>query len=33
MQKYHGYRYFDWKLSGGTLEFSESAVHLGGCDL
>jgi transposase len=29
MQKYHGYRYFDWKLSGGTLEFSESETHLG----
>src|SRR5436305_3549501 len=29
MQKYHGYRYFDWKLSGGSLEFSESAAHLG----
>ena len=24
MQKYHGYRYFDWKLTGGVLEFSES---------
>lgn len=20
MQKYHGHRYFDWKLNGGTLE-------------
>ena len=29
MQKYHGYRYFDWKLAGGALEFSESATHLG----
>jgi transposase len=29
MQKYHGYRYFDWKLSAGTLEFSESETHLG----
>jgi transposase len=29
MQKYHGYRYFDWKLEGGTLEFSESETHLG----
>jgi transposase len=28
MQKYHGYRYFDWKLSAGTLEFSESETHL-----
>jgi transposase len=29
MQKYHGYRYFDWKLEGGSLEFSESETHLG----
>jgi transposase len=29
MQKYHGYRYFDWKLEGGSLEFSESEKHLG----
>ena len=29
MQKYHGYRYFDWKLEGGSLEFSESKTHLG----
>jgi transposase len=29
MQKYHGYRYFDWKLRGGLLEFSESETHLG----
>jgi transposase len=29
MQKYHGYRYFDWKLNEGTLEFSESAARLG----
>jgi transposase len=28
MQRYHGYRYFDWKLSGGSLEFSESKKHL-----
>jgi transposase len=28
MQKYHGYRYFDWKLSDGMLEFSESETHL-----
>ncbi len=28
MQKYHGYRYFDWKLSAGSLEFSESKTHL-----
>jgi transposase len=27
MQKYHGYRYFDWKLEGGALEFSESETH------
>ena len=29
MQKYHGHRYFDWKLNGGTLELSESETHLG----
>ena len=29
MQKYHGYRYFDWKLKGGALEFSESETRLG----
>src|SRR4051794_7081042 len=29
MQKYHGYRYFDWKLSAGTLEFFESEARLG----
>jgi transposase len=28
MQKYHGYRYFDWKLTAGRLEFSESAERL-----
>ena len=28
MQRYHGYRYFDWKLKGGALEFSESQTHL-----
>jgi transposase len=28
MQKYHGYRYFDWKLNAGSLEFSESQTHL-----
>jgi transposase len=27
MQRYHGYRYFDWKLDGGVLEFSESPTH------
>jgi transposase len=29
MQKYHGYRYFDWKLKDGVLEFFESETHLG----
>ena len=29
MQRYHGYRYFDWKLNGGAFEFSESETHLG----
>jgi transposase len=29
MQKYHGYRYFDWKLNGGQLEYSESETRLG----
>jgi transposase len=29
MQKYHGYRYFDWKLQDGALEFTESAARLG----
>jgi hypothetical protein len=28
MQRYHGYRYFDWKLTAGGLEFSESAERL-----
>src|SRR5437763_6141900 len=28
MQKYHGYRYFDWKLKAGSLSFSESETHL-----
>jgi transposase len=27
MQKYHGYRYFDWKLKDGKLDFFESATH------
>ena len=27
MQRYHGYRYFDWKLTGGALEFTESQTH------
>ncbi len=29
MQRYHGYRYFDWKLEDGALESSESETHLG----
>jgi transposase len=29
MQRYHGYRYFDWKLSGGALEFFASEPRLG----
>jgi transposase len=29
MQKYHGYRYFDWTLKEGLLEFSESETRLG----
>jgi transposase len=29
MQKYHGYRYFDWTLRDGLLEFSESETRLG----
>jgi IS4 transposase len=29
VRKYHGYRYFGWKLSGGLLELSESETHLG----
>ncbi|MBV8317982.1 MAG: IS1634 family transposase [Planctomycetaceae bacterium] len=28
MQRYHGYRYFDWRLNAGSLEFSESETHL-----
>ena len=27
--KYHGYRYFDWKLKDGTLEITESEARLG----
>ncbi len=27
MQKYHGYRYFDWTLKAGSLEFFESETH------
>jgi transposase len=29
MQKYHGYRYFDWKLKSGVFEYSESEARLG----
>jgi transposase len=29
MQKYHGYRYFDWKLEDGSLEYTESETRLG----
>jgi transposase len=29
MQRYHGHRYFEWKLDGGALKFSESATRLG----
>jgi transposase len=29
MQKYHGYRYFDWKLQDGALEITESESRLG----
>src|SRR4051812_43707368 len=29
MQRYHGYRYFDWKLEDGSLEFSEGETRLG----
>jgi transposase len=29
MQRYHGYRYFDWRLTAGALEYSESEVKLG----
>ena len=28
MQRYHGYRYFEWKLNAGSLEFTESKTHL-----
>jgi transposase len=27
MQKYHGYRYFDWKLRDGAIEYTESKTH------
>ena len=29
MQRYHGYRYFDWDLTAGVLEYSESEARLG----
>ena len=29
MQKYHGYRYFDWELQNGALEFTESEARWG----
>jgi transposase len=29
MQKYHGYRYFDWTFKDGLLEFSETTSRLG----
>ncbi len=29
MQKYHGYRYFDWELKGGAFEYCESETRLG----
>jgi transposase len=29
MQKYHGYRYFDWSLDGGVFKYSESESRLG----
>src|SRR5512135_1547405 len=29
MQKYHGYRYFDWKLEDGSIEYTESKTRLG----
>jgi transposase len=29
MQRYHGYRYFDWNLEDGLLEFFESEMRLG----
>jgi transposase len=29
MQRYHGYRYFDWELTAGVLEYSESEARLG----
>jgi transposase len=29
MERYHGYRYFDWELTAGVLEYSESEARLG----
>jgi transposase len=29
MQKYHGYRYFDWNLTAGVLGYTESEARLG----
>lgn len=29
MQRYQGYRYFDWKLNGGVFEYAESKSRLG----
>jgi transposase len=29
MQKYHGYRYFDWRLESGLLEYFEGETRLG----
>jgi transposase len=29
MQRYHGYRYFEWSLQGGMFEYSESDTRLG----
>jgi transposase len=29
MQRYHGHRYFEWRLDGGALKFSESEARLG----
>jgi transposase len=29
MQRYHGYRYFDWKLEAGSLAYTESEERLG----
>jgi transposase len=29
MRRYHGYRYYDWELRDGALEYSESRTHFG----